>query len=90
MGRLRAGTTLLRDRGHNVTSIGKLHFRSTDEDNGFSEEILPMHVVDKKGDLIGLLRDPLAARGHAKKLAATAGPGESMSIVSCATGFDRE
>lgn len=68
---------LLRDRGHHVTSIGKLHFRSTDEDNGFSEEILPMHVVDKKGDLIGLLRDPLAARGHAKKLAATAGPGES-------------
>lgn len=68
---------ILRDRGHNVTSIGKLHFRSTDEDNGFSEEILPMHVVDKKGDLIGLLRDPIAARGHAKKLAATAGPGES-------------
>ena len=68
---------LLRERGHNVTSIGKLHFRSTDEDNGFTEEILPMHVVDKKGDLIGLLRDPLAARGHAKKLAATAGPGES-------------
>ncbi len=68
---------LLRERGHNVTSIGKLHFRSTDEDNGFTEEILPMHVVDKKGDLIGLLRDPLAPRGHAKKLAATAGPGES-------------
>lgn len=68
---------LLRERGHNVTSIGKLHFRSTDEDNGFNEEILPMHVVDKKGDLIGLLRDPLVARGHAKKLAATAGPGES-------------
>jgi choline-sulfatase len=68
---------ILRERGHNVTSIGKLHFRSTDEDNGFSEEILPMHVVDKKGDLIGLLRDPIAARGHAKKLAATAGPGES-------------
>ena len=67
----------LRERGHQVTSIGKLHFRSTDEDNGFSEEILPMHVVDRKGDLIGLLRDPIAARGHAKKLAATAGPGES-------------
>ncbi len=67
----------LRERGHHVTSIGKLHFRSTEEDNGFSEEILPMHVVDGKGDLIGLLRDPLEARGHAKKLAATAGPGES-------------
>ncbi|MGB3820209.1 sulfatase-like hydrolase/transferase [Achromobacter pulmonis] len=68
---------LLRDRGHHVASIGKLHFRSSDEDNGFSEELLPMHVVEGKGDLIGLLRDPLAVRGHAKKLAATAGPGES-------------
>ena len=75
---------LLRERKHHVTSIGKLHFRSSDEDNGFSEEILPMHVVDKKGDLIGLLRDPLAERGHAKKLAATAGPGESTY-----TAYDR-
>ena len=68
---------ILREQGHHVTSIGKLHFRSSEEDNGFSEELLPMHVVEKKGDLIGLLRDPIAARGHAKKLAATAGPGES-------------
>ncbi|QHE87620.1 sulfatase-like hydrolase/transferase [Hydrogenophaga sp. BPS33] len=76
-GSIKSWHHLLRERGHQVTSIGKLHFRSTDEDNGFSEEILPMHVVEGKGDLIGLLRDPLAARGHARKLAATAGPGES-------------
>lgn len=76
---------LLRERGHDVVSIGKLHFRSTDDDNGFTEEILPMHVVDGKGDLIGLLRNPLAPRGHAKKLAATAGPGESTY-----TFYDRE
>ena len=42
----------LRDAGHTVTSIGKLHFRSTDDDNGFTEEILPLHVLDGKGDLI--------------------------------------
>jgi choline-sulfatase len=76
---------MLRDRGHEVVSIGKLHFRSTEDDNGFSKEILPMHVVEGKGDLIGLLRDPLAPRGHAKKLAATAGPGESTY-----TAYDRE
>lgn len=76
---------LLRERGHEVVSIGKLHFRSTDDDNGFTEEILPMHVVDGKGDLIGLLRDPLAPRGHARKLAATAGPGESTYTI-----YDRE
>lgn len=76
---------LLRARGHDVVSIGKLHFRSTEDDNGFSEELLPMHVVEGKGDLIGLLRDPLAPRGHAKKLAATAGPGESSY-----TTYDRQ
>ncbi len=76
---------LLRERGHDVVSIGKLHFRSTDDDNGFTEEILPMHVVEGKGDLIGLLRNPLAPRGHAKKLAATAGPGESTYTI-----YDRE
>ena len=27
----------LRDRGHRVVSVGKLHFRSTRDDNGFSE-----------------------------------------------------
>lgn len=75
----------LRERGHHVTSIGKLHFRSSEDDNGFSEELLPMHVVEGKGDLIGLLRDPLAKRGHAKKLAATAGPGESTY-----TTYDRQ
>ncbi len=76
---------LLRERGHEVVSIGKLHFRSDDDDNGFSREILPMHVVEGKGDLIGLLRDPLAPRGHARKLAATAGPGESTYTM-----YDRE
>jgi choline-sulfatase len=27
----------LREQGHHVASIGKLHFRSTEDDNGFSE-----------------------------------------------------
>ena len=36
-----------------MTAIGKLHFRSTDDDNGFTEEMLPLHVLDGKGDLIG-------------------------------------
>lgn len=44
---------LLRERGHDVVSIGKLHFRSSDDDNGFTEEILPMHVIEGKGDLGG-------------------------------------
>ena len=56
----------LRDSGHRVVSIGKLHFRATADDNGFSEEILPLHVLDGIGDLIGMLREPPAhARQHA-------------------------
>ncbi len=46
----------LRAAGHDVVSIGKLHYRSTDDDNGFSEEILPMHVHDGVGWIRGLLR----------------------------------
>jgi choline-sulfatase len=67
----------LRDNGHQVVSIGKLHFRATDDDNGFSEEILPLHVLDGKGDLIGMLREPPARRGSMPALAESAGPGES-------------
>ena len=58
-------------------SIGKLHFRATEDDNGFSEEILPLHVLDGIGDLIGMLREPPARRGSMPALAESAGPGNS-------------
>jgi len=67
----------LRDAGHTVVSIGKLHFRSEHEDCGFSQTIVPMHVVEGKGDLLGLIRDDLPVRGAAHKMAGLAGPGES-------------
>lgn len=67
----------LRAAGHRVVSIGKLHFRSTADDNGFSEEILPLHVLDTGGDLIGMLREPPAKRAAMPALAASAGPGSS-------------
>ena len=67
----------LRTSGHRVASIGKLHFRATADDNGFSEEILPLHVLDGIGDLIGMLRDPPAPRGSMPALASSAGPGTS-------------
>lgn len=46
----------LREEGHNVTSIGKLHFRSSNDDNGFSQEVNPLHIVEGKGDLLGCIR----------------------------------
>lgn len=67
----------LRDAGHHVVSVGKLHFRSSDDDNGFTEEILPLHVLDGVGDLIGSIREPPPRRGSMPALAASAGPGDS-------------
>jgi choline-sulfatase len=67
----------LRSAGHRVVSIGKLHFRATADDNGFTEEILPLHVLDGIGDLIGMLREPPARRGSMPALAESAGPGNS-------------
>ncbi|HEX2555715.1 MAG TPA: sulfatase-like hydrolase/transferase [Microvirga sp.] len=75
----------LREAGHRVVSIGKLHFRGTGEDNGFSEEILPMHINNGLGDVIGLVRDRIVERGAAHKMSSLAGPGESSY-----TAYDRE
>jgi len=64
--------------GHRVVSIGKLHYVSSDPArNGFSEEILPMHLADGDGDVVGLIRDELIVRKGAAKLGPEAGPGES-------------
>jgi choline-sulfatase len=74
-----------RAAGHRTTAIGKLHFRSHEDDNGFSEELLTMHVAEGKGDLMGLVRDELPERGNAAKMANLAGPGESSY-----TRYDRQ
>ena len=52
----------LREQGLHVTSIGKLHFRSANDDNGFTEEVNPLHIVDGKGDLLGCIRKDAPAR----------------------------
>jgi len=76
----------LRERGHRVVSIGKLHFRGHQgDDNGFSEEMIPMNIVEGKGDLMGLVRKDLPERGLSWKIAKLAGPGETPY-----TAYDRE
>ncbi len=67
----------LRDAGVDVTSIGKLHFRSADDDTGFSEEILPMHVVGGVGWAMGLLRKDPPEYDAAAELAGNVGVGQS-------------
>lgn len=86
MGQYPSWHSLLRDRGHQVVSIGKLHFRSSEDDNGFSEEQIGMHVIEGKGDLLGLIRDEdMPKRKGAWKMAKMAGPGESTYTI-----YDRE
>jgi choline-sulfatase len=70
----------LREQGHNVTSIGKLHYTNEEIDGGFTEQILPMHIEAGVGDLYGLIRDPLPIRHQSKDLAQRIGPGESSYI----------
>ena len=67
----------LRDSGIEVTSIGKLHFRSRGDDNGFSREILPMHVAGGVGWPVGLLREDPPGFGASAELAANVGAGTS-------------
>jgi len=65
-------------QGHRVTSIGKLHYVDSDPHrNGFDEEILPLHIVNGVGDLLGLIRDELPRRPGSAKLGPEAGRGES-------------
>ena len=76
----------LRHAGHRVVSIGKLHFRGRrGDDHGFSEEIVPMHVVDAIGDVKGLIRSDIPKRKGGDKMAHRAGPGESPY-----TAYDRD
>lgn len=67
----------LRDAGMETTSIGKLHFKSGKADNGFEQEILPMHIVGETGWVIGLLRDDPPVFSGASELAGQVGGGDS-------------
>jgi choline-sulfatase len=76
-GKTRSWMRHLRDQGVDVTSIGKLHFRSAEDDNGFVEELLPMHVVGGVGWAIGLLREDSPDYSTASELCDDVGVGES-------------
>ncbi|HEU5316526.1 MAG TPA: sulfatase-like hydrolase/transferase [Chloroflexota bacterium] len=68
-------------QGHEATTIGKLHYRSEEDDTGFPDQRLAMHVVDGVGDVFGLLRKDSPVRpGSVRKPVQEAGPGESEYI----------
>ena len=84
-GQLRSWMHDLRNADRKVVSIGKLHFRSARDDNGFCEEILPMYLTNGgKGWPQGLIRDPMPGFFEAAEMAKGVGPGETSY-----TNYDR-
>lgn len=67
----------VRDNGAEMLSFGKLHFRSSEDDNGFSREALPMHVFQGLGWTVGLLREDAPEYDETKNLALDVGAGET-------------
>jgi choline-sulfatase len=68
----------LRSAGHEVVSIGKLHYRGWDgDDYGFTESLLPMHIHGGRGEVKMLLRNPPTSIGDGSNLLASAKAGES-------------
>jgi len=56
-GHVRGWGHRLKDQGRASVSIGKLHFRSSEDDNGFSEEVIPVHILNGKGFTSSMVRD---------------------------------
>ena len=61
-GKVKSWGHRLNQEGFQVDSIGKLHFRSPNDDNGFTNEIEPMHVVGEIGDPTSGIRDGSVTR----------------------------
>lgn len=61
-GKVKSWGHRLNEEGYQVDSIGKLHFRSPNDDNGFTNEIEPMHVVGEIGDPTSGIRDGSVTR----------------------------
>ena len=78
----------LREQGFQVASIGKLHFRSAEDDNGFSQEIDPLHVVDGVGDILSCIRDRPPFRDKRAGIL-NAGPGDSTYLQYDVSNADR-
>ncbi|MEK9555183.1 MAG: sulfatase-like hydrolase/transferase, partial [Gammaproteobacteria bacterium] len=67
----------LQRSGIQVGSIGKLHYRNSEDAVGFDFQTLPMHVVNGVGDVLGCVREPLPRRWKALSMAEDIGPGET-------------
>jgi hypothetical protein len=72
----------LMDQGHRATSIGKLHYRDTEDPNGFDEEIVPLHVIGGVGMLFTIIRDPMPVSRKFRMLVNESGGGETNPVAA--------
>ncbi|MGY9015801.1 MAG: sulfatase-like hydrolase/transferase [Rhodospirillales bacterium] len=70
----------LQETGNRVVSIGKLHYRNETDPTGFEEQIVPLHVVNGTGYVLGAVRDKLPIRRKGINMLNNTGPGESGYI----------
>jgi len=67
----------LTEQGYKVVTIGKLHYRQDEDDTGFPDQRLSMHVYDGVGDTYSLVRDNLSPRNINRQKILEAGPGDT-------------
>jgi len=75
----------LQEEGRECVSIGKLHFRSTEDNNGFSREIIPVHIKNGLGFTSSMVRDYVEPASSNADFATDIGRGESRY-----TKYDRK
>ena len=73
------------EAGRECVSIGKLHFRSSEDNNGFSQEIIPVHILNGIGFTSSMVRDRVEPYSANEDFANDIGRGESRY-----TKYDRK
>jgi choline-sulfatase len=66
------------EAGHEVVTVGKLHFRDEADDTGFPDQRLVMHVKDGVGDTFSLIRRDMPVRASARDNVLEASAGETQ------------
>ncbi len=79
-GEIRSWGHRLIAEGHRCESIGKLHYRSEEDDDGFSRHHLPLNVAEGVGDLLGAIRADAPQRPGARRGIIEAGSGTSSYL----------
>lgn len=89
-GQMRSWGHALQDKGVETTSIGKLHYRNTQDDVGFDHMHAPLMVADGVGMVWASHRDEATRRiTDNRMLGAYIGPGQSSYTVYDATVTER-